>query len=174
MIKKITLLSMLMWLSACVDNSATGHADVRWDRDTCERCRMVVSDRNFSAQIRGGEKNQLYKFDDLGCALWWLKDQGWRADKGVEIWVTDYLTGEWLDARRAYYVSGLTTPMDYGLGALKNPVTNSINFDQAHTKILSTVHKHGGHHHSEKPQVDHSQHQQEMQHNEHSHHEGHQ
>jgi hypothetical protein len=133
---------LIFLLFGCNENN-TGYGKVHWDRDICERCRMVISDRHFAAQVRGGEKNQLYKFDDLGCALWWLKQQAWD-DTRTQIWVTDYLNGEWLDARQAHYVSGLKTPMDYDLGAVKNPVSGSLNFEQAREKILAIDHEHGG------------------------------
>ncbi len=43
---------LVLLLAACSGDPGTGPKDVRWDRDACERCRMVLSDRNFSAQIR--------------------------------------------------------------------------------------------------------------------------
>ena len=64
-------LIVLLALSACSDNG-TGPVEVKWDRDACERCRMVLSDRYHAAQIRGGpadRKARVYKFDDIGGAI---------------------------------------------------------------------------------------------------------
>jgi hypothetical protein len=36
---------------------------------------MVISDRRFAAEMRGGEKNIVFKFDDIGCAVFWLRDK---------------------------------------------------------------------------------------------------
>lgn len=98
---------------------------------------MVVSDRVFAAEVRGGSRQQVYKFDDLGCAIVWLEDQPWKDDPAAEIWVTDFRTGHWLDARKAYYVSVKNTPMDYGLGAAADAAPGSIDFTAAKAKIFA-------------------------------------
>ncbi len=99
---------------------------------------MAVSDRNYSAQIRGGaadRKTKVYFFDDLGCAVLWLEQQPWRTDPRTEIWVNDCNDGQWLDARRAFYVTGRVTPMDYGLGAEPDSTAGALNYEQAVAEI---------------------------------------
>jgi copper chaperone NosL len=63
-----------------------GMAEIKWDRDTCVRCSMVISDRRFAAEMRGGEKDIVFKFDDIGCAVFWLRDKAadfpWMAEAG--------------------------------------------------------------------------------------------
>lgn len=110
----------LLLVGACSKEADTGPGEVRWDREICVRCAMAVSDHNYAAQIRQvipGQRSKLYKFDDIGCAVIWLDEQSWKDDPLAEIWVTDYRNGEWIDARKAHYVTGKITPMDYGLGA---------------------------------------------------------
>jgi len=114
-----------------------GPIDIKWDRDTCEHCRMVLSDKRFVAQIQGGPGNQVYLFDDFGCAVNWLATQAWREEKTIKIWVADARLGNWLDARQAYYVGGQVTPMDFGLGAVAQPVPGSINFTTAKAQLLA-------------------------------------
>lgn len=126
------LLGALLW--GCAGDPETGPGEVKWDRDGCERCRMVLSDRMYSAQVRGaeeGRKTRLYRFDDIGCAVLWLEQQPWRNDSRTEIWVTDYRTGAWIDARTAYYVTDRITPMAYGLGAQNDPVAGGMDYAQA-------------------------------------------
>lgn len=127
---------MLCTLLGC--SQGTGPVEIKWDRDTCERCRMMISHKNFAAQINNGHKN--YLFDDIGCALNWLKEH--PEEKGVKIWVADYRTGKWLDASLAHYVSGQITPMDFGLGAALEPLTGSMNFEAAQTILLKKKHPH--------------------------------
>ena len=147
---RLLLISFL--LSACSAEDATGPGDVRWDRETCTRCAMAVSDRHFSAQVRGGtagQKTRLYKFDDIGCAVVWLDGQSWKDDARTEIWVTDQLSDEWIDARLASYVTGKVTPMDYGLGAQREASPGSMDFTQARKHIYTEderKHRHGGGH----------------------------
>jgi len=142
------LLSMLSLLSACSKEAETGPGKVRWDRETCERCLMAVGDRNFAAQIRGGqpgEETQLHKFDDLGCAVIWLDQQSWKDSPKTEIWVNDFKTGEWIDARGAAYVKDQLSPMNYGLGAQLQATPDSLDFKQARKHIYDIEAKYNLH-----------------------------
>jgi len=129
------LFALLLALTACGGDPGTGPVDVKWDRDACERCRMVLSDHRHSAEIRyfpeGKTRSAVAKFDDIGCASLWLDQQTFKDDPRIEIWVTDHRTGMWIDARSATYVQGNITPMEYGLGAQTDPVEGGMNFDQA-------------------------------------------
>lgn len=130
----VLLLSLLLTVVGCSGDPGSGPSEVKWDRDTCERCRMVLSDRLYAAQVRGGstgQKTRVYKFDDIGCAVLWLEQQPWRTDPRTEIWVTDYRTGAWIDARSAFYVKDRITPMAYGLGAQVDYVDGALTYAQA-------------------------------------------
>lgn len=130
----------VLWLTGCGEkDTGHGHGKVHWDRDACTRCNMILSDRKYAAQIRGGEKRKVYKFDDIGCALFWLKEQKipWGDAPDTEIWVTDAQTGEWLDAKTAHYLAGKTTPMLYGYGAYAQPVAGSVDFQTMKAAILA-------------------------------------
>lgn len=128
----------LLALSACSEAPQTGPVDVRFDRDICERCRMVLSDPRFSAQVRyvANNRSGVSKFDDIGCAVVWLQENKLQNDKQVEIWVTDYQTRDWIDARKATYVKVGTTPMEYGLAATADSTSTGMNFEQAIDFIL--------------------------------------
>ncbi len=114
-------------LSACSRDAGwpPGMSPIMWDRDTCVRCRMVISDRRFAAELRGGPDDTAFRFDDIGCAVIWLRDQRkaypWLADASVRFWVADIATTggqvNWLDAWRARYLTGRTSPMGYGMAA---------------------------------------------------------
>lgn len=128
------LFGVAVLLAACSGDPGTGPVDVKWDRDVCARCNMVLSDRQHSAQVRhtpADGRSQVKLFDDLGCAVLWLDQQPWRDAAGIEIWVNDHVTGEWLDARTAHYVRGRITPMQYGLGAQREFVAGALDYAQA-------------------------------------------
>ncbi len=134
----LLLLGGLPGLTGCGD-SGTGPVSVKWDRIACERCRMVLSARNYSAQIRAFEgegKTSLHFFDDIGCAVIWLDKQAWRGDPRTEIWVNDWRNGAWIDARTAYYLKSKETPMQYGLGAQTEPTSGAIDFAAAKSHIF--------------------------------------
>ena len=131
---------ILLALSACSNDPGAGPKEVKWDRDACERCRMILSDRHFAAQIRylpqGKKRSKVLKFDDIGCATLWLEDKPWKDDPKIEIWVVDHQTGEWIDARTATYVKGKITPMEYGLGAQLAPTEDGLDYTQAKQHIV--------------------------------------
>ncbi|MEJ1298746.1 MAG: hypothetical protein RPU64_11535 [Candidatus Sedimenticola sp. (ex Thyasira tokunagai)] len=133
---------LLLLLSACSGDPGTGAKEVKWDRDACERCRMVLSDRVHSAQVRfypvGGKRSKELKFDDIGCAALWLEDKPFKDDSKTEIWVTDHRSGDWIDARKAHYVKGHLTPMEYGLGAQLTATPDSLDYSQALEDIHNT------------------------------------
>lgn len=136
---RIGIVLAMLLLAACSGDPGTGPVEVKWDRDVCTRCNMVLSDRQHAAQVRytpvDGSRGQVKKFDDLGCAVLWLEQQPWHAEPGVEIWVTDHRDGHWLDARTAFYVTGQLTPMQYGLGAQAEPADGALDFGQARRHI---------------------------------------
>jgi len=131
-------LAAVLLLAACGGDPGTGPVEVKWDRVTCERCRMVLSDRHHSAQVRekrSDGRSRVAFFDDIGCAVIWLEDQPWRDDPGTEVWVNDWRTGDWIDARAAHYLTGQETPMQYGLGAQSESIAGALDFDQARAHI---------------------------------------
>ena len=147
LVPRVGLIGLALLISACGD-PGTGPAGVKWDRVTCERCRMVLSDRHYSAQVRVREpdgRSNRYFFDDLGCALIWLDDKPAGADPASEIWVNDWRTGDWLDARLAAYVPNQSTPMEYGLGAQADPSPGTLTFEQARGHIFEVERRYNVH-----------------------------
>ena len=153
-IRVLLITLFFSFLSACGSDKQTGAVDTKWDRDVCERCMMMLSDRNFSAQVRifpPGKRSKVYKFDDLGCAVLWLnkaeKQAVYRKDPKTEIWVNDYKTKEWIDAKKAWYIKDEISPMGYGLGAQLENAEGALNYDQAVEHIYVVEDKlniHGG------------------------------
>jgi hypothetical protein len=123
-----------------------GMAEIKWDRDTCVRCNMAISDRRFAAQMRGGEKNTAFKFDDVGCLVFWLRDKAqqypWILEPATRLWVAEY-TGKtdegvrWLDPRKAQYLGGRVSPMGYNYAAAAYPQPGSIDFSTLREHILA-------------------------------------
>jgi nitrous oxide reductase accessory protein NosL len=109
---------MALLVSACTQAPATGPVPIHLDRDRCKGCGMVISEREFAAEVRGGPRSEVFTFDDLGCALKWLDAQPFAADPTVQVWVARHADGQWLDAKAARFVKGATTPMGYGFAAV--------------------------------------------------------
>jgi len=148
MLHKLAVSALLLLLSGCSSEPDNGPVGVKWDRDNCERCRMVLSDPHFAAEVRyfpAGKRSKVAKFDDIGCAALWLQDQPWKGTIKSEIWVADHRTKEWIDATTATYVSRKTTPMEYGLGAQSEPAEGGLNFEQAKLHIAEVEAKYNLH-----------------------------
>lgn len=151
--RKSVLLVLLFAASlvSCSGDPGTGPVEVGWDDATCERCRMVLSDRHYAAQVRARDSDgssRVFLFDDIGCAVVWLQDKPWRDHPATEIWVNDWRSGAWIDARTAHYLRGQDTPMQYGLGAQAEPIQQSLDFAAAKAHILEVERGdevHGGH-----------------------------
>jgi len=85
----------------------------------CSECgMMVMMDSKFTSKITQGDTT-LY-FCDIGDLFMHLKKKN-LMDARAE--VKDYSTGEWIDARKAYYVNAskkFSTPMGWGIAAFKD------------------------------------------------------
>lgn len=132
-------------LAACgsTDGWPDGMAEIKWDRDTCDRCSMVISDRRFAAELRGGPKNTVFKFDDIGCAVIWLANKGaehpWLAEPATRFWVADAggKGDRWLDARKAHYSGGAMSPMGYNFSARSYAEGGAQGFEEMRQHVLA-------------------------------------
>jgi len=142
---KILLLTLhfllFISLSGCKERSKTDVAEVHWDRDMCARCVMVVSDRKNTTQVRDPKTGKAYMFDDIGCTILWFKDEkiAWK-DQAI-IWITDSNTGEWINARTAFYDTQNITPMAYGFSAHKSKESvkkgqEIVDFEELSNRVI--------------------------------------
>jgi len=85
----------------------------------CTECGMMVQmDSKFTSKITQGD-TPLY-FCDIGDLFTYLKRKNVQ-DARIE--VKDYSSGEWIDARKAFYVKSgrkFDTPMGWGIAAFKD------------------------------------------------------
>ncbi len=132
-------------LSACrQDGWPEGMVEIKWDRDACARCNMVISDRRFAAQLRGGPRDAAYKFDDIGCLVFWMRDKAadmpWMAEPSTRMWVADMNSKaqdiHWLDPRGAHSV-GRHSPMGYNFAAAPQPQAGSQDFASMREHLLA-------------------------------------
>lgn len=141
---KKLLLTLLVALSfvSCSKEKTTGPKQPHFDRDMCERCKMVVSDRHHTVQTIDPKTKKVYFFDDLGCMVLWFEENKKEWKNKAPIWITDAKTGEWIDARKAYYDSGNITPMAFGFMAHKrkediDPKKKIYTYEEVRKEILS-------------------------------------
>lgn len=129
-----TLLGVLAG-AGCTRGSTEGPAPIKFDRDICRGCGMVISDKRFAAEVRGGPDGRITKFDDVGCALKWLEAQTFANDPATRIWVASQDDGHFLEARRAHFVDGAHSPMGYGFAAVEEP--RGLDFEMLREHLRS-------------------------------------
>ncbi|HNK04295.1 MAG TPA: protein NosL [Accumulibacter sp.] len=123
--------------AGCAREAEHGPVDIKWDRDLDARCGMVISDRRFAAQIRD-PAGKVWKFDDIGCAVFWLARQPFDENAArLEYWVADQRTLAWLDARQAHYLAGRKSPMGYQFAAQANAEDGSLSYGEMKQRILA-------------------------------------
>lgn len=102
------------------DAKPTGDPVIRYGKENCARCHMVISDRHFAAAWREPNGTE-YHFDDIGCMVFHRTEKQPAASS--RFWVQDYETEVWLDGERATYVvsDAIRSPMSYGVAASTTP-----------------------------------------------------
>ena len=140
-LKMLLLSSLAFVFVACEKKVETGMAKVHWDRDMCVRCVMVVSDRKNTVQIRNPDTQKTYMFDEIGCMAIWFEEEKieWK-DRAI-VWINDVNTGEFIDARKAFYDTQNVTPMAYGFSAHKSKETikqgeEIIDYNEVISRVL--------------------------------------
>ncbi len=134
-------IAAMLALSACWSEVESGPVEVKYNREACEFCRMIISDPRFVAEIREKKGAKVFMFDDIGDAIFWLKrDAPFKETSETEIWVRDFEAGKkWLDAKSAWYLAGQHSPMEYGFGAIGDQRENAVSFEQMRQAV--TQHK---------------------------------
>lgn len=128
-----------LFIVGCEKRELGSPADIHWDRDSCERCAMVISDRKYASEIINPKSGKLHKFDNIAGAILWLDENkiSWK-DEAI-LWVKDAKNEKWINAREAFYTTGNITPMSYGLAAYASKENlegkSFLNFQEAIEEI---------------------------------------
>ena len=113
--RALEALAVLFCVAGC-GGGALEPAELHLNEEACSLCRMAVSQKPFAAQAvaRSGRTDF---FDDIGCLVRWAPENAPPGE--TALFVVDYETGAWLDAKKAHYVRGetLDTPMSSRLAA---------------------------------------------------------
>jgi len=107
------MLALVALLAAC-GAEETGPVTVTLGEDSCDLCRMIISEQPYAAEARFGP-GRVEKYDDIGC----LGERLNKPGAPLGMWVADRNTGAWVDVRGAHFVhvKELKTPMASGLVA---------------------------------------------------------
>lgn len=108
--KRIQILSMLL---VCLFFST-----LKAQNTNCIHCNMVIKDNLFRATAETND--QTFQFDAIECLINYLKEK--EEVKFSKLKVTDYLSGELVDAKKATYLKSkaIPSPMGANLSAFEN------------------------------------------------------
>ena len=113
-------------LAAC-GGTSLGPAQVDTRNDTCQNCRMPVSNARLAAQIVAPSEEPLF-FDDIGCLASFLRRSP-ALHEGAVAYVADHRTGSWVPAAAASYTiaPGVETPMGSHIIAHLSPASRDAD-----------------------------------------------
>lgn len=80
--------------------TSSGPAEIHWGAETCDFCRMLITDPTFAGQYRLDD-GTVRKFDDVVCLL---RSYRREAARVLQAWVMDE-TGHWIPVQEAWYLA---------------------------------------------------------------------
>lgn len=112
------LIMMLLTMTACESRSLQP-VDIE-PGEMCAMCKMAISEKRYAAEAVGTDES-VFKFDDVGCFLRFIRERGLK-DTPAAFFAVDFESGGWIDARQAVYVKSeaVPSPMASGLLAVKD------------------------------------------------------
>ncbi len=105
--------------AGCSQQDLSKPPKVRYGRDICSQCRMIIGEERFACAAVSQEGN-FFKFDDIGCLAIYEKNTSGNA---LRSWVQDAGGLGWMEKEKAYFIysEDVITPMGYGIAAFAEP-----------------------------------------------------
>jgi hypothetical protein len=103
------------------------------DKYVDTKCAMTIKSENHACEAISPD-GETWFFDDIGCLVLWLKDREFKDDATLYTHAED--SGNWIDAREAWYVRDDHTPMHYGFGAREHKKEGMIDFESMQLMML--------------------------------------
>lgn len=135
---KLTLIVFIILAASCSDKPESGPVKIYYGEDVCERCKMIISEKDFAAQSQLSN-GKIVKFDDLGCLFHYLDEK--EKDQFSAVYVMDYSSQQWIKAENAYFVwtENIKTPMGHGVIALRDSHEASELVNKENGKYLGSL-----------------------------------
>ncbi len=137
--KQLLLLTVfLLFIFSCKDRPESGPADIYYGEDICERCKMIISEKDFASQYISSE-GKAVKFDDIGCMIHYTHTVG--PEQVDSLYVTDYISGDWIKGENAHFVwtDTIKTPMSYGIVSFADIETAQEFISEHKGKYLGAI-----------------------------------
>lgn len=137
--KLVLYTCIVFFFIACSNEIDTAPKEVKWDRAECERCNMMLGDKDFAAQAVSIITGEAYYFDDIGCAIIWLSNGGNEVKIGeVILYVRNAKNDKFIRADEAKYTTDIQSPMSFNFLAhpKDSKVKNFVSYSEVVQKSL--------------------------------------
>lgn len=116
--KYLLFIIVALLLYSCSKDRGIKPADIKYGQDICTACSMIISEVPYSAQYILTD-GKVKKFDDIGCMIDYIKHTNNELDKISAVFVRDYNSNKWIDAKEAHFLRStlIITPMGHGIVA---------------------------------------------------------
>lgn len=109
---------ILFFLVSC----STAPEPLQAGRDICHLCKMGIADTRFGSEIIT-KKGKIFKFDDMGCMINFMKAGGVESSSISKTVVIDYERKDhFIETGKAFFVRGdiLKSPMNFNVAAFSD------------------------------------------------------
>lgn len=133
----LALFIFLIFAISCSDKPESGPVEIYYGEDICERCKMIISEKDFAAQYQLSN-GKTHKFDDIGCMIHYVDEH----DNNISsVYVIDFDSLQWIDGKDAYFVwtDNIKTPMGYGIIAFKDSQEAKESVEKQKGKPLGSL-----------------------------------
>ena len=129
------ILVSLLFLAGCGSSATDSPPEIRYGRDLCAECGMIIGEQRFAAALNG-QDGEYQKFDDIGCMRMYQSKQG-AAPKNF--WVHDDAAEKWINGKDAVFTQtdNVITPMGYGVVASAGSAEAQKIVEQRKGQVLS-------------------------------------
>jgi len=98
----------------------------------CSECGMDIDNLDYTVELIAQNGNT-YFFDDIGCAVLWLKNHSPKISK---LMVKTLDTHQWIEADKAWYSRTAPSPMGYGFAPYLKKEKGFVSFDEMKLLML--------------------------------------
>lgn len=139
--KYLTYIAIAYILLSCAVNADLKPRKVEIGTDKCAKCQMIIEEDHYVVQAVNDQGENKF-FDDFGCYIRYKGNVLWNRFTGKNkfgVWITDADSGIWIPIEKAWFREGDLSPMNYGIGAVKNKSKNTFDYKTAVSKINKIV-----------------------------------
>ena len=116
-----TSLNLLFILSLLIIQACSSeHEPIKYGHDSCEHCRMLITDKNYGAELIT-QKGKVFKYDSIECLA--ANQKKYKKEDIHSMWVVNfYPPNELININFAHFLlsDNLKSPMGLYLSAYKN------------------------------------------------------